>query len=203
MNDDEPVITVTDAALRAVRIAEADQGAEADSVLHLTVDAHYQNDLYFGPKEPGELVITASGIAIAMDAGTARRVNGVTLDYTSGRGGVGFKIDNPNESPPVKGIHPADLRRMLGRREAIELIDARGADERASASVASSRLLDERYERELLAMPKTEKLVFMAHHSRGGLTAALRFHERGFTNVWYVVGGIDGWSTMDPSVPRY
>ena len=92
---------------------------------------------------------------------------------------------------------------MLARREEIELVDARGADERAKASVDASRPLDERYESELLAMPKTKKLVFMAHHSRGGQSAAQRFYERGFTNVWYVVGGIDGWSTMDPSIPRY
>ena len=187
----------------AVRAVEADGGAEADSVLHLTIDAHFQNELYFGPKEPGDLVITASGLTLAMDAGTARRATGLTIDYVDGPGGVGFKLDNPNQSPPVKGIRPADLRRMLAGGEEIELIDARGADERTKASVDASRPLDERYERELLTMSKTKKLVFMAHHSRGGQSAAQRFYERGFTNVWYVVGGIDAWSTMDPTIPRY
>lgn len=92
---------------------------------------------------------------------------------------------------------------MLEGGERLEFVDARGADERAKARVDAARPLDERYESELLAMPKTSKLVFMAHHGRGGQSAARRFFERGFTNVWYVVGGIDSWSTMDPSVPRY
>lgn len=52
-------------------------------------------------------------------------------------------------------------------------------------------------------MPKDEKLVFMGHHSSDGRVVAQLFVERGFTNVWLLVGGIDAWSTMDPDVPRY
>src|SRR5690606_22194203 len=89
MNVDEPKVTITDAALRAVRAVEADGGAEADSVLHLAIDAHFRNELYFGPKEPSDLVITASGITLAMDTGTARRATGLTIDYVDGPGGVG------------------------------------------------------------------------------------------------------------------
>jgi rhodanese-related sulfurtransferase len=34
--------------------------------------------------------------------------------------------------------------------------------------------------------------------------AARYFEERGFNNVWNVVGGIDAWSReIDPRVPRY
>lgn len=202
MSVDEPNVTITEAALRALRLAQADEGAEVDHVLHLSIDARFQNDLYFGPRETGDVMITASGMTLAMDASSVRRADGLTIDYVGGSGG-GFKLDNPNQSPVVKGIHPADLVRMLASGEALELVDARGQDERALASVKAARPLDERYESELLAMPRTKKLVLMAHHGRGGQAAAQRFYDRGFTNVWYVVGGIDAWSTMDPSIPRY
>ncbi len=203
MSIDEPTVTITEAALRALRDAMDADDVGAEDVLHLTIDPRFQNDLYFGPREPGDVVVTASGITLAMDARTARRADGLTIDFVDGPSGTGFKMDNPNQSPPVKGICPADLVRMLEGGERLEFVDARGADERAKARVDAARPLDERYESELLAMPRTSKLVFMAHHGRGGQSAARRFFERGFTNVWYVVGGIDSWSTMDPSVPRY
>lgn len=201
--DKLPTITITEPALRAFRAAQEDEGAEADHVLRLSIDNRFQNDLYFGPREEGDLVVTSSGLTIAMDAGTARRANGLSIDYVEGRGGTGFKLENPNQNPPVKGIRPADLLKLLEARDKLELIDVRGKDERKKASIDWARALDEAYEAELLAMPKTTKLVFMAHHGRGGQEAAQRFFDAGFTNTWYVVGGIDAWSTWDPNVPRY
>ena len=203
MTTDKPTVTITEAARGAVRDAAKDDEPGTDNVLRISIDPRFQNDLFFGPREAGDVVITASGITMAMDAGTARRANGLTIDYVDARTGTGFRIDNPNASPPVKGIRPADLVGMLERGEELELIDARPQQERAKAVVDASRLLDERYEIELLAMPTTRKLVFLAHHTRGGQSAAQRFFERGFTDVWYVVGGIDSWSTMDASIPRY
>lgn len=203
MSVELPTVTITSSALRAFRAAAKAGDSEAGIVLHLTIDAHFQNELFFAPPEDGDVVVTASGLTMAMDARTARRAHGLTIDYVEGVTGAGFKLENPNENPPVKGICPADVVAMLERGEDLELVDVRRADERSKAFVAASRWLDERYERELLARRKTAKLVFMAHHSRGGIAAAQRFFDRGFTNVWYVVGGIDGWSTMDPSVPRY
>ncbi len=197
-----PIITITESALRV--LGEAAQEVDATDVLRLSIDAQFQNDLVLGPTEPDDVLVTVSGVTVAMTAATARRADGLKIDYVDDvHGETGFKLDNPNQSPPAKGICPADLVELLAKREPLEFIDARGEAERARASVAASRALDAEYERELLAMPKTRKLVFMAHHSRGGQSAALRFFERGFTNIWYVVGGIDGWSTMDPDVPRY
>lgn len=202
MSVDLPSVTITEPALRAFRAAEEDD-ADSENVLRLTIDAHFQNDLFFGPREAGDVVVVASGITLAMDSGTARRADGLTIDYVEGSGGVGFKLKNPNQDPPVKGVRPADLTRMLEGGEDLLLVDARSADERAKARLDAARPLDERYEKELRAMPKGKQLVFMAHHTRGGLAAARRFFDEGFTNVWYVVGGIDAWSTIDSTIPRY
>lgn len=201
MSTELPKVTITDDAAGAFRAAFAEEGSE--DIVHLTIDASYKNDLFVGPMEPGELVLTVNGITLAMDPASARRANGVTIDFVDGPSGAGFKLDNPNESPPTKGTRPADLLTWLEAKEQLQFVDARNADERAKAKVSSARWLDETYETELLAMAKTTKLVFMGHHSRGGLDAARRFYDQGFKNVWYVVGGIDAWSTWDPSIPRY
>jgi monothiol glutaredoxin len=198
----EPKVTITEGALVAFRGAAAE--ADADDVLRLSIDSKFVNDLFFGPKEPDDIVITSNGITLAMDAITAKRANGLKIDFVQGPSGTGFKIDNPNESGgPIKAIRPADVQRMIESGEKFQFIDVRRESEHATAKVDAARLLEEQYEAELFAMPKNTKLVFMCHHSSRSQSTAHLFLDRGFTNVWYVIGGIDAWSTMDPSVPRY
>lgn len=201
MTIEPPKVILTETALEALRGAAGDTGS--DEAVHLSIDDRFMNDLFVGPIDPNDVVVTTQGIKFAMDPGSARRANGVKIDYVKGAGGSGFKIENPNESRRTKGIRPAEVQPMLEKREKFEFIDVRGEMERAKAKVGASRLLGEKYEAEILAMPKSTKLVFMSHHSSGGQSAAQRFVDHGFTNVWYMVGGIDAWSTMDPSVPRY
>ncbi len=197
-----PDVTITESALRALRDASPDLGD--DEVLHLKIDAAFQNDLYFAPLEPDEVVVVASGVKLAMDARTTRRAHGLTIDYISdSSSGSGFKIDNPNQSSPIKGIRPADLAWMLEKREEFRFIDVRPEQERERARLEAARPLDAAHRAELEALPKNTKLVFMGHHSSDGRVIAQEFVDRGFSNVWLLVGGIDAWSTMAPEVPRY
>lgn len=197
-----PEVTVTEVALRAFRDAATDS-ADGE-VLRLTIDAKFQNDLYFGAPQPNDVIVDVGGLRLAMDPRTARRANGLQIDFVAGGAtGPGFKLDNPNQSSRIKSVCPADVVSMLEKRERFQLIDARSADERKRAKVKAARLLDAAYEAELERLPKSTRLVFMGHHSTGGRETAQRFHDRGFIDVWYVMGGIDAWSTMDPDVPRY
>ena len=196
-----PVVTFTDAALMAIREVAGELGEE--EVLRVTIDASFRSDLYFATLEPGDVVVVSGGLQLAMDARTARRADGLKIDYVDGPSGAGFKLDNPNHDGPIKGIHPADLVQALEKQEKLQLIDVRPEAEQAKAKLAIARSLDPSYQSELDALAKDAKLVFLAHHSRGGQAAARSFYDRGFVNAWYVVGGMDGWATMDPEVPRY
>lgn len=200
MNVEPPKVTITEHALAAIRDAAIE--AEANDALRLKIDARFHNDLFFGPVEPNDVVIDVGGLRLAMDPGTAKRANGLKIELVDGPNG-GFKLDNPNESSPIRGVRPADVRLMLKKRERLELVDVRDESERALARIDAARRLDEAYEAELLARPKDTKLVFLSHHSGRSRATAQRFYDRGFTNVWFVFGGVDAWSTMDPSVPRY
>jgi len=195
------VVTITERALRAFRAAEPEAGA--GEVLRLVIDGNFQNDLYFSAPDPGDVVVVVDGLRLAMDARTARRADGLHIDYVEGPSGTGFKLDNPNASSAIQGILPADVVRLLEAGEVFHFIDARDEAERAQARLDAARPLDAAYGAELASAPRNAKLVFLGHHSSQGRAAARPFLERGFQNVWYVVGGIDAWSTMDPSVPRY
>ena len=80
----------------------------------------------------------------------------------------------------------------------------RTPEERATASIHGTRLLDQATAAEIERLPKDTMLVFHCHHGGRSQAAAEHFRGRGFTNVHNMAGGIDAWSReVDPSVPRY
>lgn len=104
----------------------------------------------------------------------------------------------------VKQISATELKAMLASGEPLELVDVRTEDERAIACIDGSRLLDREYGDYILALDLDTTLVFQCHHGIRSQAAAEYCVEKGFRNVYNVVGGIDAWSlTVDRSVPRY
>jgi len=104
----------------------------------------------------------------------------------------------------VKQISATELKTMLTSGEPLEFVDVRTEDERAIACIEGSRLLDREYGDYILGLERDVTLVFHCHHGIRSQAAAEYCVERGFRNVYNVVGGIDAWSlTVDRSVPRY
>ena len=85
------------------------------------------------------------------------------------------------------------------------LVDVRPPDERAIASVqAPFQALEDGGLERLVELPKDTPLAFLCHHGGRSAQAAMYFVQRGFTDVYNVVGGIDAWSlNVDPSIRRY
>jgi monothiol glutaredoxin len=84
------------------------------------------------------------------------------------------------------------------------LIDVRGSDERALASLDTARAMDGGTMQEIETMPKDTALAFICHIGNRSQVAAEHFRKQGFSNVSNVVGGIDAWSKeIDSSVPEY
>jgi monothiol glutaredoxin len=194
-----PTIQVTSAALAAFQSALLDA---SDEVLHLKIDSRFQNDLYFAPREPGTLAVETSGLTLFLDSGSARRANGMSIDFVDGAN-AGFKIENPNQPATVKQLSPAELKAMLDRG-AIELFDVRPDYEREIASIAVARSLDEAGQKYLLSLEKNAPIAFLCHHGMRSQNAAEQILGEGFRNVYNVKGGIHAWSeTVDQAVPRY
>ncbi|MCG8589119.1 MAG: Grx4 family monothiol glutaredoxin [Proteobacteria bacterium] len=196
-----PKLVVTETAAEA--LAQAAAQAPELHALHLGIDARYQNSLYLGPVEPGELEIQTGALSIYLDPVSASRADGCVIDAVETPQGPGFQIHNPS-APQVRALPVKDLKAKLDSGEAFELLDVRTPEERAQASIPRAVLLTEDETRRVAGLPKDTVLVFHCHHGGRSQKAAEHFAAQGFVNVFNVVGGIDAWSEqVDPSVPRY
>lgn len=195
-----PDIQLSDAAAEFLKQALGQAGQAA---LQLSIDAHFKSSLGIGPAQPGQIEVVSKGIAINIDPDSAVRANGVSIDTVDTPEGTRLAIDNPN-APRVGQLDVATLKQWIDAGEKFEFFDVRTEQERASAQIASSRLLDAEARAYLEALPRDTPIVFHCHHGGRSQAAAEHYAQLGFTNTHNLEGGIDAWSTeIDPSVPRY
>jgi monothiol glutaredoxin len=193
-----PKITVSAAARQAFEQArDGEQGA-----LRLGVSSRFEHELSLDEARPGDFEIDAGGIKVLVDRMSAKRADGISIDYVS-EGDGGFRVENPNEPARVRALKPADLKRMLDSADKPRLIDVRTDQEFGIARLPGGRLLDE-VASELQALDRASPLVFFCHHGSRSRAAAERFVADGFTRVYNLEGGIDAWSReIDPTIPTY
>ena len=104
----------------------------------------------------------------------------------------------------ITQISAVDLKAMIDSGAPLLLIDVRTEEERATAMIDGSRLLDKTYGDELLTLDRSTRIVFQCHHGIRSQGAAEHFQNEGFRNLYNLSGGIDAWSQLvDPTVPRY
>jgi monothiol glutaredoxin len=197
-----PTLHVTPAAREALAQAKAQHAPGESGMLRLEVSSRFEHEMSLDEKRNADFEVDAGGVKILVDRMSAKRADGIRIDYVS-EGGGGFRIDNPNEPARVRGMAPAELKRALDAGEDLKLIDVRTDKEIDTAHIEGSKALDE-IAGELEDLPRDTKLVFYCHHGMRSRSAAERFVQEGFTRVYNLEGGIDAWSQqVDPNVPRY
>lgn len=196
-----PNITVTPAAVEMLRGALADAPGAS---LQLSIDAGFQPNFQLAPHDDSAIAAESNGLRVQFDLASARRAEGITIDWVDDIRGKGLAIDNPNAPKPVKelAVRDADDQRRAG---AITIVDVRPADERAIAAISAPfETFDGDSRARLEALPKNTALAFLCHHGGRSAQAAEQFRALGFTNVSNITGGIDAWSNdVDNSVPKY
>ncbi len=195
-----PQVTLSDAAIAA--LAGALQ--KDDEFVRLEIDSRFGHSLSIGGRGPKDLEVVVGPLTLLVDRGSARRAEGVSVDYVDTPNGKAFKINNPNEPPKVQTVSVEDLKALLDGDQPIELFDVRTPNEQKIAQIAGARLLDRPAQDHIMSLSKDTPLYFHCHHGARSAQAAEFFLNQGFKKVYNVAGGIDAWSMqVDPDVPRY
>ncbi len=90
-----PSITVSDAAATELKAALGD--ADPEDKIHIQIDMSFRHDMSVGPVEPGQVTVDAGGLTFCFDAASAKRAEGLSIDFRTEDGESGFKLDNPND----------------------------------------------------------------------------------------------------------
>ena len=195
-----PKITLDERAAKAIKDADDGSGEH----LRLEIGAEFQYELYFGPKQAGDIEVVASGLTVLFDKASAKRADGIRIQWVDTADGGAFKIENPNEPARVKNLTAPELKAWMDEGRKFELVDVRTEDEQKLAKIDSARLLDDSVEKHLLSLDKKTPIVFQCHHGMRSRSAAERFLRQGFSNVFNLEGGIEAWSQkVDSKVARY
>ena len=101
-------------------------------------------------------------------------------------------------------IDPIDLKRRLGKGERPLIVDVRESWEIATASIASTLNIPMGdIPSRLSELDRDRETVVMCHHGVRSAQVAMYLSRQGFERVLNLAGGINAWSEIDPSVPRY
>ena len=197
-----PEVALTEAAVQALSKFHDGDG---DMSVRVQISGRFEYGMDFDAQKPRDIVVEAPGIKLLLDRASAKRADGMTIDFVPAKGleQGGFKIDNPNEPPKVQQLPAKQLKQWMDDGKPMEVFDVRPAAEREVAAIAGTRALED--DKDLL--PKLEQdtvLVFFCHHGMRSQQAAEHCLRLGFKHVYNLAGGIDAWSReIDADVPRY
>ena len=197
-----PAITVTPAAAEMLSNAAADAGP--GGALSLSINAQFQPNFQLAQFDANAIAAESNGVRIQFDLASARRADGITIDWVEDVRGKGLAIDNPNAPKPVQQLSAKDADAKVRASEVL-LVDVRPAEERAMSSVSLPfKTFDGNGRAELESLPKDTALAFLCRSGGRSQQAAEEFLALGFRNVYNVVGGINAWADeVDASLTKY
>ena len=109
-----------------------------------------------------------------------------------------------DRTPDYESIAPSELKEKLDARDRPELLDVREPWEFELTRIEGSRLVPMG---ELSArvgeLDPTAETVVICHHGSRSAYVANALAQAGFARVLNLEGGLDAYSDVDGSVPRY
>ncbi|TAJ07498.1 MAG: rhodanese-like domain-containing protein [Planctomycetota bacterium] len=101
-------------------------------------------------------------------------------------------------------IEPKQVKAWLDAGEPFRFVDVRTPEELAIAKIPQAEALDYQAPEKYMQLPKDTKIVFSCKSGMRSMDVASYFIGHGFTNVYSMRGGINGWrQQIDPSIPAY
>lgn len=89
-----PNFTVSDSAAAELKKALAD--AEEGESVHIHVSPGFQHDMSVGPQSEAHVSTEVAGLPFSFDGASARRAEGLHIDFVTEGAESGFKLENPN-----------------------------------------------------------------------------------------------------------
>ena len=106
--------------------------------------------------------------------------------------------------PRLSEIDPIELKRRLSKGDKPFILDVREPWEIATASIAGTLNIPMGdIPSRLAELDRDRETIVMCHHGVRSAQVAMYLARSGFEHVLNLAGGIDAWSEIDPSVPRY
>ena len=102
----------------------------------------------------------------------------------------------------MRQLPPKEVQPLLA--QGIVLLDVREHEELELASVAGVRHIPmHEVPGRLADLNPQAPIAVLCHHGGRSMQVARFLERNGFTDVINVAGGIEAWSELDPSIPRY
>lgn len=180
------------------------EGDSEEPVVRLTIGSNWDPLLDLDLIRPGDVVVDMGELDLVMTRSTARRADGIRIDFVERGGQSGFKVDNPNRPPMVNQLTVDELKEWMDQGKPHLLVDVRTEEERSTAKIEPSHFFDDDLRGKLDDMDRAQTVVFYCHRGSRSQQAATHLLNMGFKDVHNLQGGIDAWSVhIDEDVPRY
>lgn len=193
-----PTVKVTDEAKTAILAARKEAGGDP---LRVAIGPRHDYDLFFEEKHAGDVTVDVDGITFVFDAESAARAGELSISMVDG---TGFRIDSSKAPPRPKSMSASELKKALDTdAKHVYLVDVRPDMERKLASIPGHKPLDPNMLEEMTALPSDMRVVVYCHSGQRSRGVAEQLVARGVKNVFNLEGGVDAYSGVDSSIPRY
>jgi len=183
-------ITITEKAKQNILNGIENIGS---SVLMLSIDSQFNTRFSIEERKGYEIVTDSDGIKIYMDIGTAKRADGIEIDWVEDLQGAGLVIKNPNEPKAVNQLSIQELKNAMDAGEIEHIYDVRSESEFTARTIPGAKRLDKQTMQEIEALDKKTALVFVCNAGNTSQGACEYYRKNGYVNVNNLVGGISAW----------
>ncbi|HEY2370101.1 MAG TPA: Grx4 family monothiol glutaredoxin, partial [Polyangiaceae bacterium] len=169
-----PTVKLTDEAKKAILAAQKE--ADGDP-LRVAIGPRHDYDLFFEPKQAGDVAVDVDGITFVFDPESAARAGELSISMVEG---TGFRIDSSKAPPRPKSMSAADLKKALeSDAKHVYLLDVRPDMERKLASIPGDKPLEPSTFDDLAALPTDVRVVVYCHSGQRSRGVAEQLVARG------------------------
>jgi monothiol glutaredoxin len=183
-------ISISDKAKQNIMSGIKDIGSH---VLMLSIDNQFNTRFSIEEPKGYEIVSDVGDIKIYMDIGTAKRANGIEIDWVEDLQGAGLVINNPNQPKEVNQLSKEEFNKGLEKGVYKHIYDVRSEDQFKAQSIPGSKRLDKENMQEIETLDKDTPLVFVCSVGNTSQGACNFYRKKGFSNINNLVGGVANW----------